>query len=90
MAVHGEAWTSCVLCATMSDQGNLSASFVPSTVTWPVLWSHKGGGGGGGGGGGVHKGCSPCVKGVERTNSILDTLSTGYTRQAFSVFNAWG
>ena len=49
MAVHGEAWTSCVLCATMSDQGNLSASFVPSTVTWPVLWSHKGGGGGGGG-----------------------------------------
>ena len=32
-----------VLCAPLNDRGKLSASFVPSTVTWPVLWSHKGG-----------------------------------------------
>ena len=27
----------------LNDQGNRSASLLPSTVTWPVLWSHKGG-----------------------------------------------
>ena len=40
--VHGEVWTSSV--PPLNDPaGNLSASFVPSAATWPVLWSHKGG-----------------------------------------------
>ena len=39
--VHDEVWTSCV--PPLNDQGKLSASFVPSTAIWPVLWSHKGG-----------------------------------------------
>ena len=39
--VRGEVWTSSV--PPLNDQGNLSASLVPSTATWPVLWSHKGG-----------------------------------------------
>ena len=39
--VHGDVWTSCV--PPLSDQGNRSASFLPSTATWPVLWSHNGG-----------------------------------------------
>ena len=36
--VHGEVWTSVV--PPLNDQGKLLASFVPSTATWPVLWSH--------------------------------------------------
>ena len=32
-----------ILCTTLNDQGNLSASFVPSTMIWPVFRSHKGG-----------------------------------------------
>ena len=39
--VHGDVWTSCV--PPLNDQGNCSASLLPSTATWPVLWSHKGG-----------------------------------------------
>ena len=39
--VHGDVWTSCV--PPLNDQGNRSASFLPSTATWPVLWSHNGG-----------------------------------------------
>ena len=39
--VHGDVWTSCV--PPLNDQGNRSASLLPSTATWPVLWSHKGG-----------------------------------------------
>ena len=39
--VHGDDWTSYV--PPLNDQGNRSASFLPSTATWPVLWSHKGG-----------------------------------------------
>ena len=39
--VHGHVWTSCV--PTLNDQGNCSASLLPWTATWPVLWSHKGG-----------------------------------------------
>ena len=39
--VHGKVWTSSL--PPLNDQGNLSASFVPSTETWLVLWSHKGG-----------------------------------------------
>ena len=39
--VHGNVWTFCV--PPLNDQGNRSASFLPSTTTWPVLWSHKGG-----------------------------------------------
>ena len=39
--VHGDVWTSYV--PPLNDQGNRSASFLPSTATWPVLWSHKGG-----------------------------------------------
>ena len=38
---HGEVWTSCV--PPLNVQGNHSASFVPSSATRPVLWSHKGG-----------------------------------------------
>ena len=38
---HGDVWTSCV--PPLSDQGNRSASSLPSTATWPVLWSHNGG-----------------------------------------------
>ena len=33
--VHGEVWTSFV--PPLNDQGSLSASFVPSTATWPVF-----------------------------------------------------
>ena len=51
--VHGEVWTSSV--PPLNDQGIISAPFVPSTATWPVLWSHFCG---------RHKGRSPCVKGV--------------------------
>ena len=50
--VHGEVWTSSV--PPLNDQGNLSASFVPSTATWSFLWSHKGG----------TNVAAPCVKGV--------------------------
>ena len=39
--VHGDVWTSSV--PPLNDQGNRSASALPSTATWPVLWSHKGG-----------------------------------------------
>ena len=39
--VHGDVWTSYV--PPLSDQGNRSASLLPSTATWPVLWLHKGG-----------------------------------------------
>ena len=39
--VHGDVWTSCV--PPLSDQGNRSASFLPSTATWRVLWWHNGG-----------------------------------------------
>ena len=39
--VHGDVWTSCV--PPLNDQGNRSASFLPSTATWPVLCSHNGG-----------------------------------------------
>ena len=39
--VHGDVWTSYV--PPLNDQGNRSASLLPSTATWPVLWSHKGG-----------------------------------------------
>ena len=38
---HGEAWASSV--PPLQDEGNVSASFVPSTATWSVFWSHKGG-----------------------------------------------
>ena len=37
---HGVVWTSSV--PPLNDQGNLSAFAVPSTATWPILWSHKG------------------------------------------------
>ena len=30
-----------VLCTPLNDQGNRSASFLPSTATWSVLWSYK-------------------------------------------------
>ena len=39
--VPGDVWTSYV--PPLNDQGNRSASLLPSTATWPVLWSHKGG-----------------------------------------------
>ena len=39
--IHGDVWISCV--PPLSDQGNRSASSLPSTATWPVLWSHNGG-----------------------------------------------
>ena len=39
--VHGDVWTSYV--PPLNDQGNRSASLLPSTATWPVWWSHKGG-----------------------------------------------
>ena len=39
--VHGDVWTSYV--PPLNDQGNRSASLLPSTATWPVLWSYKGG-----------------------------------------------
>ena len=39
--VHGDVWMSYV--PPLNDQGNRSASLLPSTATWPVLWSHKGG-----------------------------------------------
>ena len=39
--VHGKVWTSSV--PPLNHQGKLSASVVPSTATWPVWWSHKGG-----------------------------------------------
>ena len=39
--VHGDVWTSYV--PPLNDHGNRSASLLPSTATWPVLWSHKGG-----------------------------------------------
>ena len=39
--VHDDVWTSYV--QPLNDQGNCSASLLPSTATWPVLWSHKGG-----------------------------------------------
>ena len=39
--VHGDVWTSYV--PPLNDQGNRSASLLPSMVTWPVLWAHKGG-----------------------------------------------
>ena len=38
--IHGVVWTSSV--PPLNDQGNLSAFAVPSTATWPILWSHKG------------------------------------------------
>ena len=38
--VHGNVWTSYV--PPLNDQSNRSASLLPSTATWPVLWSHKG------------------------------------------------
>ena len=38
--VQGEDWTSCV--PPLNDKCNHSASIVPSTATWPVVWSHKG------------------------------------------------
>ena len=37
--VHGDIWTSCV--PPLCDQGNRTASFLPSTAAWPVLWPHK-------------------------------------------------
>ena len=37
--VHGDVWTSYV--PPLNDQGNRSASLLPSTATWPVLGSHK-------------------------------------------------
>ena len=37
--IHWDLWMSCV--PPLKDQGNRSASFVPSTATLPVLWSHK-------------------------------------------------
>ena len=39
--VHGDVWTSSV--PPLYDQCNRSASLLPSTATWPVLWSHRGG-----------------------------------------------
>ena len=39
--VHGDVWTSCV--PPLNDQGNRSASFLPLTETWPLLWSDNGG-----------------------------------------------
>ena len=39
--VHGDVWTSWV--PPLNDQGNRSASFLPSPATWSVLWSHNGG-----------------------------------------------
>ena len=39
--VHGAVWTSCV--PPLNDQGNRSASCLPSTATWSVLWWHNGG-----------------------------------------------
>ena len=38
---HGDVWTCYV--PPLKDHGNRSASLLPSTATWPVLWSHKGG-----------------------------------------------
>ena len=34
---HGDVWASCV--PPLNDQGNRSASFLPPTATWPILWS---------------------------------------------------
>ena len=39
--VHGNVWTSYV--PPLNDHGKRSASLLPSTATWPVLWSHEGG-----------------------------------------------
>ena len=39
--VHGDVWTSYV--PPLNDQGNRSASLLPSMATWPILWSHEGG-----------------------------------------------
>ena len=39
LKTHGVVWTCPVL--PLNDQGNLSASWVPSTATCSVLWSNK-------------------------------------------------
>ena len=50
---HAQNFTATVASMAMSErlmchpwttmQGNRSASLLPSTATWPVLWSHRGG-----------------------------------------------
>ena len=58
--VHGEVWTSSV--PPWNDQGKLSASFVPSTVTWPVFGRTR-----------EAQSCSPCVRGY-----YIETRSSGF------------
>ena len=74
--VHGDVWTSCV--PPLNDQGKRSASFLPSTATWPFLWSHK-----------EAQSLQPLCKGGIRCYSNRLPIANTWWRHQMETFSAW-